>query len=130
MLIKDKLPIGEKVKYWRKKRNMTQAALAEKLVITPSNISQIENGSRSPTLATMELIAKALEVDLEELVRDPASPQLAVEIEKQPTATDGLSEEEALIIRVYRSLPEAHRQALLAQVRALIPFQQDVGSPE
>ena len=90
MKIKDKLPIGEKVKYWRKKRGLTQAQLAEKLMITPSNISQIESGSRSPTLATIELIAKALEVDLEEIVRDPNSAQLAVDIKKQPTISDGL----------------------------------------
>lgn len=50
--------------------------------------------------------------------------------ERQPTKTDGLSEEESLIIQIYRSLPEAHRQALLAQVQALTPFLQAQGSSE
>lgn len=85
MKIKDRMPIGEKIKYWRKKRNMTQAALAEKLLITPSNISQIENGSRSPTIATIEQIADALGIDVAELMSDPESIQLAVETKKTPT---------------------------------------------
>ena len=130
MLIKDKLPIGEKVKYWRKKRDMTQAALAEKLMITPANISQIENGSRSPTLATMELIAKALEVDLEELVRDPTSPQIAVEIKKQPPDPEGLSETAIKIAKLVDQLPEESRQAVLVLLQAKAQMPPAPVSPE
>ena len=114
MKIKDKMPIGEKVKYWRKKRGLTQAALAEKLMITPSNISQIEIGSRSPTLDTMALIAKALDVDLEELVKDPDSAQLAVEAKKQPTETGKLPDN---ILK----MPEARRIPLIGTIACGTP---------
>lgn len=48
---------------------------------------------------------------------------------KQPIDFDGLSDAELQIIQIFRSLPEAYRQALLAQVQALIPFQQAPDNP-
>lgn len=85
MKIVDRLPIGERIKYWRKKRGFTQADLARKLEISPVNISQIENGSRSPTISTLELIASALEVELSDLIRDPCSNETAIDIKKAST---------------------------------------------
>ncbi|MCX4323218.1 MAG: helix-turn-helix transcriptional regulator [Lachnospiraceae bacterium] len=40
--------------------NMTQKELAERSGIRQSNISRIENGSCSPTIATLQLLAKGL----------------------------------------------------------------------
>lgn len=90
MKIKDKLPIGEKVRYWRKKKGLTQDQLAKILGVHGPNISQIENGARSPSMNTIEMIAEALGIEVGELVRDPNSAQLAVDIKKQPTISDGL----------------------------------------
>ena len=41
-------------------QNMTQKELAEKSGIRQSNISRIENGTCSPTLATLEALAKGM----------------------------------------------------------------------
>lgn len=40
--------------------NMTQKELAERSGIRQSNISRIENGTCSPTIATLQLLAKGL----------------------------------------------------------------------
>lgn len=70
MKVKDKLPIGEKIKYFRKRQGMTQAVLASKLGISPVNISQIETGQRSPTIDTVKAIADALEISLGDLLNE------------------------------------------------------------
>jgi len=47
---------------------ITQAELARRSHLTPSAISQIENGSRFPTLPTLYKIADALNVSLDYLI--------------------------------------------------------------
>lgn len=44
--------------------NMTQKDLAEKSGIRQSNISRIENGTCSPTIATLQALAKGLGMEL------------------------------------------------------------------
>lgn len=44
----------------RTSMNMTQKELAERSGIRQSNISRIESGSCSPTIATLQLLAKGL----------------------------------------------------------------------
>lgn len=44
--------------------NMTQKELAERSGIRQSNISRIENGTCSPTIATLQLLAKGLGKEL------------------------------------------------------------------
>lgn len=53
--------IGTQIKYWREKRKLTQTELAEKIgVANKSVIYRYESGRRSPSIETMEKIAKAL----------------------------------------------------------------------
>jgi predicted transcriptional regulator len=44
----------------RLEQNLTQKELAEKVGIRQSNISRIENGNCSPTIATLQLIARGM----------------------------------------------------------------------
>ena len=44
----------------RLEQNLTQKELAEKTGIKQSNISRIENGNSSPTVATLQQIAKGI----------------------------------------------------------------------
>lgn len=44
----------------RVKQNLTQAQLAEKTGIRQSNISRIENGNCSPTVETLQQLAKGM----------------------------------------------------------------------
>jgi transcriptional regulator with XRE-family HTH domain len=53
---------GEAIKNARIKANMTQAALAEKLNVTPQNISQYERDIKNPKIETLQKIASALDI--------------------------------------------------------------------
>lgn len=70
--------IGKNISLLRKKQNLTQEALAEKLFVTRQAISSWETGKTEPDLQTLESIAEALNTDLTELIYGPGhavSPQ-------------------------------------------------------
>ena len=56
------------VKAYREHRGLTQKDLAEKVGLNPVYISQIETGKRIGSTKTLGKIAKALDVDLDDLV--------------------------------------------------------------
>ena len=61
---------GELIKAARKKAGMTQAQLAEKLGISYVGVSQWENDLRNPKLDTLQRIAAALGVPVQDLISD------------------------------------------------------------
>ncbi|WP_297100972.1 helix-turn-helix transcriptional regulator [uncultured Draconibacterium sp.] len=54
---------GKLIKELRIKKGMTQEELAEKTEVSPRTIQRIENGQVDPRAYTLQMIAKALEVD-------------------------------------------------------------------
>jgi transcriptional regulator with XRE-family HTH domain len=63
--------IGEKVRKYRRQKGMSQEQLGEIVGFSQSKISKIEHGDWD-SLSDLRLIAKALEVPIEELVREEA----------------------------------------------------------
>lgn len=61
------LLLGKKVKYLRRLNNLTQAQLAEKVSLSVNYISQIETGVAAPTLKTLLILARGLNVEIKEL---------------------------------------------------------------
>lgn len=67
---------------------MSQVELARRLDTSPSAVNKLEAGVRASTIVTLEAVARALGVELSELVRDvgervanpPASDPMLVEI--------------------------------------------------
>ena len=60
--------LGMTLKTLRKKRGMTQAELAEKADVHRIYIAQIEAQTKTPSLAALERIAKALKVKVARLL--------------------------------------------------------------
>ncbi len=60
--------IGKRIRELRKKKGLTQVALAELSGVEPSNISHIERAATKLSLPTLIGIANALDVTLDELV--------------------------------------------------------------
>lgn len=60
--------IGIKIKLLRIKMNFSQEKLAELSDLNKNSISTIELGKSSPTIETLDRIAKALDIELKELV--------------------------------------------------------------
>lgn len=63
----DYISIGNRIKEIRTAKGWTQAVLAEKSGVEPSNISHIERAATKLSLPTLVNIANALEVTLDEL---------------------------------------------------------------
>ena len=61
--------IGNRIRELRRKRGWSQEQLGELLGFSQSKISKIENGDWD-SLSDLRLISKALEVPIEELVKD------------------------------------------------------------
>ena len=65
----DRLLAGENpVRVWREYRGLSLTALAEKAELSKSYLSQIETGERTGPVDTMRQIARALAVDLDDLI--------------------------------------------------------------
>lgn len=64
----DYVSIGKRIKSFRVKKGWTQAVLAEKSGVEPSNISHIERAATKVSLPTLISIANALDVSLDEIV--------------------------------------------------------------
>jgi transcriptional regulator with XRE-family HTH domain len=68
--------IGQKVAQWRKEKGLTLQQLADKIGLTGAFISQIEHDKASPSIATLKMIARALDAKVidffaDELLEDP-----------------------------------------------------------
>ncbi len=60
--------IGLKIKLLRNKLGISQEKLAELSELSKNSIGAIERGTSSPAIDTLERIAKALGIELKELV--------------------------------------------------------------
>jgi DNA-binding XRE family transcriptional regulator len=56
------------IKTFREYRNLSQTALAKKVKITRQYISQLESGEKSGSPKILKMIAKALMVDVDDLI--------------------------------------------------------------
>lgn len=74
--------IGVRIREKRTEKGWTQAELAERSGIEPSNISHIERAATKLSLPTLVSIANALEASLDELVYDSLSRSAGVSFEK------------------------------------------------
>jgi len=72
--------IGPRLKSWRQKRNMTLDELSAATDISASTISRLEAGKRAPNLELLVPIARALRLELDDLVPravpDPRVPRV------------------------------------------------------
>ena len=70
MFCKEYKKIGLNVLFYRRARGWTQEKLSAQSGVSRSRISDIERGRKSFTLDSIMLIAKALEIDYRELLKD------------------------------------------------------------
>ena len=63
--------VGENIKIYRQRKNLTQRDLADKIGKTWEMISRYERGASSP-LKQVDIIADVLDVEVEDLLKDPS----------------------------------------------------------
>jgi transcriptional regulator with XRE-family HTH domain len=104
--------IATQVREWRRARQLRQGQLEGKAGLSHNAISRIENGQVSPRLDTLEAIALALDISIEELQfrRPPTSSAepLPEEVDVQELA------------RLLSSLPAFKRGKALETFRKII----------
>jgi transcriptional regulator with XRE-family HTH domain len=61
--------IGENIRRYREKKNLTQAALADALGATQGYISDLESGKRTPRVRRIAKIAEVLKIPPSYLMR-------------------------------------------------------------
>jgi transcriptional regulator with XRE-family HTH domain len=66
--------LGKRIQFYRKKRQLSQAALAERADISITFLSNIERGIKYPTSETLSCIANGLGVNLCDLFQDAETP--------------------------------------------------------
>ena len=64
----DYVLIGERIKFWRQQRSLTQERLAEMVELSPGFISLIETGKKRASLETLLSICRALNITLNDLL--------------------------------------------------------------
>ena len=64
----EKQLLGERIRYYRKKMGVSQAALAEKLFVTAQNLSKWENGLSSPDIWNLSRLADIFNVSCDYLL--------------------------------------------------------------
>lgn len=67
---------GKRIKELRIKKGMTQEELADKTEVSARTIQRIENGEVDPRAYTLQMIAKALEVDFSLFVENDSEEKL------------------------------------------------------
>lgn len=61
------IALGKRLRFFREQRKLTQESLAERADLDPTYISGIERGVRNPSVLSLALIAKGLEVSLSDV---------------------------------------------------------------
>lgn len=102
----DMKAVGERIRAAREAKKMTQQELAELVDLSPTHVSVIERGVKSPRLETFVLIANALDISADALLIDVVND-----------ASQGVASELSELIS---SLPAKERMRILKIVRVLI----------
>ena len=64
------ITIGEKIKAWRKKKNLTQDALAKRANMPYTTLAKIESDViKGPSIHTVKKIADGLGISIDDLIK-------------------------------------------------------------
>lgn len=107
------MTLGEKIRFLRKEKHYSILKLRELTGLSKSTISELENDKSSPTTATLEKIANALGVKIEDLFRD--KPITEKKLKEWDKNADQLKEEVTLYETGEFRTPEAAIQFILKQ---------------
>ncbi len=67
--------IGDNIKFYRKKNQLTQDDIAEACNVTRQAVSKWENGKTQPDIQTLSMLAITLEVSEEDLIYGPSDSE-------------------------------------------------------
>ena len=80
------MQLGKRIAELRVERGLSQGTLAERVRTTPQWISQLERGTRSPTVHTLCKLANALDLTLADLFATTPAPPVSARPTGRSTA--------------------------------------------
>lgn len=92
--------LADRLQYLRRRENLTQRELADKIGVSSGTIARYECGKRMPGADIEESLARYFNVSLDELRG------------RQITTNYSITQEEFLIIEAYRELPKAEKDMI------------------
>lgn len=90
--------LGQRIREYRIKINMTQEALAEAASVSAVYISQIETGNRKPSLETVFKISIILNVSMDYLIKDSVIESSNGRMDELIALLKGRPEEEIALV--------------------------------
>jgi transcriptional regulator with XRE-family HTH domain len=82
--------IGDRLRELREQKNFSQGDIEKRTGLLRCYISRVENGHTVPAVATLEKMARALEVPMYRLFHDGDAPAKAPAVFKKESSDDGL----------------------------------------
>lgn len=67
------MSIGERIKFFRKQKALTQFQLAERAKLSRSYLADVEGNRYNPSVDTLKSIAKALHIEVRQLLEEEAN---------------------------------------------------------
>lgn len=103
--------LGKRIQTIRKKKGLSQAKLSEIIDKTPTYVSYIESGIKSPSLDTLILLANALGVTADMLLAESLDNHLLVDVgEYAELLNDCSPYERRVLIENARALKKTMRE--------------------
>ena len=96
-----KIHIGQKIKFFRKKRSLSQEQLAEMVNMETKSLSRIESGHNYPMYENLILISNALEVEPWQLYYMENSKDIS---SMKDDIINALEKDESKIVPMYQYL--------------------------
>jgi transcriptional regulator with XRE-family HTH domain len=104
------LQVALAIRSLRQRGGLSQRQLALRMQVPRTYVSKIENEKATPTLSSLERLAKALEVTVPDLINGGCSPQQEI---RELMADNFIAE----LVPYLSKLDPMQRQSVLAQVR-------------
>lgn len=95
----DYVEIGQKIRILRKKRNLSQEQLAEKVWISTTHMSHIETGSTKLSLPVLVDLARVLEVGTDEILSMPAHSEKTEAVDAIVKTLDSCTPQQARVLK-------------------------------
>ncbi|HZT72772.1 MAG TPA: helix-turn-helix transcriptional regulator [Terriglobales bacterium] len=107
--------IGERIRDFRLQRGLSQGDIEQRTGLLRCYLSRVENGHTTPSLQTLNKIARALEMPLANFFAEPAGSGDGA----LPTLTDEAVTFLTQVRRYASALNDADRQAILAMIKRM-----------
>jgi len=130
--------IGEKLKFYRKKLGLTLQELEKRSGIGYASISDYENNKVEPRRDTLEKLAKALEIDVNDLLKEEAKEESKPELKPELGREKELELFRALFkdllmdvsvkVPVYGSVPAGKPQEAGGEISEYIKMPKEIAS--